>query len=235
MQSETLPKLDKYGYNTIARHIGLALFWGVILFLGAGTTDWAWGWVFTLNTLVCWIVLSLVLARRNPGLLNKRGHRARDMTGTKRWDWVLLSIYTVLQFALPFVAGLDYRYRWSAPVETWVALVGNALLIVSCALLAWAMSANKFFEGTVRMQQGQRVESGGPYRFVRHPGYTAVLLNFVATPLALGAWAAWIPALVGVVTFVIRTALEDRTLQAELPGYTAYTQRTRARLLPGVW
>jgi protein-S-isoprenylcysteine O-methyltransferase Ste14 len=56
-----------------------------------------------------------------------------------------------------------------------------------------------------------------------------------ATALALGSLWALIPAGIVVCLFVVRTALEDRTLQEELEGYKDYAQRVRYRLLPGVW
>jgi protein-S-isoprenylcysteine O-methyltransferase Ste14 len=97
------------------------------------------------------------------------------------------------------------------------------------------MASNPFFSEAVRIQEGHRVAERGPYRAVRHPGYAGACLGLVAQPLLLGSWPAWLPALLAVAAYVVRTALEDRTLQVELPGYGAYTQRTRYRLLPGVW
>jgi protein-S-isoprenylcysteine O-methyltransferase Ste14 len=90
---------------------------------------------------------------------------------------------------------------------------------------------------TVRIQsdRGHRVAASGPYRIMRHPGYVAVALHFIAVPLTVGSWVALIPALLGIVLFVVRTALEDRTLIAELPGYADYARQTRSRWLPGVW
>lgn len=90
------PRLDKYGYNCIARHIGLAVFICVPLFLGAGTLDWGWGWIYSITTLLGWIGLSVVLARENPELLNQQGKRTRQIgQGTKRWDWIILGVYTL--------------------------------------------------------------------------------------------------------------------------------------------
>jgi protein-S-isoprenylcysteine O-methyltransferase Ste14 len=54
-------------------------------------------------------------------------------------------------------------------------------------------------------------------------------------PLLLGSLWALIPAGLAAIGYVVRTALEDRTLQEELDGYKEYTQQTRYRLLPGVW
>jgi protein-S-isoprenylcysteine O-methyltransferase Ste14 len=229
--------LNKYGYNSIAQHITTAIITAVALFIGASTLGWTWGWVFSFATLAGWVGMSVVLVRANPELLNERGKRARSLEHTKRWDWVILSVYAVLVLVLPFVAGLDYRYGWSGPTPDAIKWLGIVLLLASFALLTWAMAANRFFEKTVRIQEkrGHQVATTGPYRYVRHPGYAAVILQFIATPLALGTWAALIPAGLGIALFVIRTALEDRTLQAELPGYTDFARQTRFRLLPGLW
>jgi protein-S-isoprenylcysteine O-methyltransferase Ste14 len=99
------------------------------------------------------------------------------------------------------------------------------------------MACNAFFAEGVRIQteRGHTVTSGGPYRYVRHPGYVGSILSQVATPFLLGSPWALIPSLASGALFVLRTYLEDKTLQAELPGYHEYAQKTRYRLLSGVW
>ena len=100
------------------------------------------------------------------------------------------------------------------------------------------MSVNTHFEKTVRIQhdRGHRVVDSGPYRIVRHPGYLGTIIGFVlATPLLLGSWWAFAPAVVAAAFLVVRTALEDRTLNKELDGYQTYTQNVRYHLLPGAW
>jgi protein-S-isoprenylcysteine O-methyltransferase Ste14 len=101
----------------------------------------------------------------------------------------------------------------------------------------WALSSNAFFVATVRIQadRGQTVVSGGPYRYVRHPGYLGSILLHLGVPFLLGSLWALIPGFVAVLVMVVRTALEDRTLRAELSGYEEYAERVRYRLLPGVW
>ncbi len=232
------PKVNIYGVNAIGKHIGQAVFTAVLLFLGAGSLDWGWGWVFAAVYTACWIGLSIALALGNPELLNQRGQRVKQATvGTPKWDLVLLAIYFVMILVQPLVAGLDWRNAWSAPVAPLLHGIGNLLMILGFALMTWSMIANRYFEPTVRMQEsrGHQVVTGGPYRFVRHPGYAGVILQFLALPMAVGAWAALIPGAVGIAVFVIRTALEDRALHEELPGYAAYAQQTRYRLIPGVW
>ena len=120
----------------------------------------------------------------------------------------------------------------------WFWALGVALYLFCVFILTWAMSVNTYFEKTVRIQhdRGHRVIDSGPYRIVRHPGYLGTIFGFaLAGPLLLGSWWAFVPAVIAVVCLVIRTVLEDRTLQKELDGYDAYTQNVRYRLLPGVW
>jgi protein-S-isoprenylcysteine O-methyltransferase Ste14 len=231
-------RLDKYGYNSIGKHIvGGAIMTAVLLFLGAGTLQWDWGWAFIAVTFIGWMALSLVLARVNPELLNARGKRFKALTGTKRWDWIITLSYSALVLLTPFVAGLDYANGWSAPSSDAIKIVGLALLLLGFGVLTWAMAVNRFFEATVRIQtqRGHQVVASGPYRYVRHPGYIGVMLQMIAVPLSLGMFAALIPALITVALFIVRTALEDRALIAELPGYADFAQRTRYRLVPGLW
>jgi protein-S-isoprenylcysteine O-methyltransferase Ste14 len=101
----------------------------------------------------------------------------------------------------------------------------------------WAMLVNSFFDSHVRIQteRGHHVVTTGPYAIVRHPGYVSGIMLILSLPLMLESWWALIPACVGAASFVVRTALEDLTLQAELDGYAEFTQQTRYRLLPGIW
>ena len=111
------------------------------------------------------------------------------------------------------------------------------VFVLGMGLFDWAMLSNRFFSGTVRIQEdrGHTVVADGPYRVVRHPGYVGMIVMFVLPPLVLGSLWALIPAGLAALATVIRTALEDKTLQVELPGYAEYAQRTRYRLLPRVW
>lgn len=235
--TQTKPKLDKYGYNAIARHLFMGVMIGVLIFLGAGTVEWGWGWIAAISTFAGWLFMSLVLMSVNPELLNQRGKRGKDLVGTKQWDWILLTLYGILTLVLPFVGGLDFRYGWMLHDSVALMLLGNLLILGGFALLTWAMSVNRNFEATVRIQEqrGHHVISSGPYQYVRHPGYSGVLLSTIGTALALGGIAVWLPVLATVIVFVIRTYLEDTTLQRELPGYSDFAEQTRYRLLLGIW
>ena len=140
-------------------------------------------------------------------------------------------------FPLVIVAGLDHRYGWSPELPIWIILLGFILIMLGYAFAAWAMAENRFFSSVVRIQteRGHQVCDGGPYRIVRHPGYAGSILALPGIVLALSSAWTLIPAAAALIIAVIRTALEDQTLQEELPGYRDYAQRIRYRLLPGVY
>ncbi|MBZ0298331.1 MAG: isoprenylcysteine carboxylmethyltransferase family protein [Anaerolineae bacterium] len=228
-------QITKWGYNTISKQVFSPIILGVVMFALAGTTDWLWGWVFNVVHLLAWVMMTVVLIRWNPELLNARGKR---QAGAKGWDYVVLMIYGIAWIVMIVLGALDRRYGWTGPISPVWYVLGNALILIGFALTSWAMAVNRNFEVAVRIQddRGHHVISSGPYRYVRHPGYTGVIIAFYfGMPLALGSWPAAVMALIGLVSIVIRTALEDRTLQKELPGYTEFTRQTRSRLIPRVW
>ena len=222
----------------IPRIVSIAVVTGLFVwgfFTVAGRWDWMAGWWYlgllvtteTLNDLAVW--------RWNPGLLTRRG---RFGAGTETWDYVCLGVFGLSFLAVLVVGALDSgRYGWSAMPPVLVS-TGALLHIAGQSLLSWAMVANPFFEKTARLQreQGQRVVDRGPYRFVRHPGYLGTIVGFVlGTPLLLGSWWAFVPAILAIASLIIRTALEDRMLACGLPGYAAYSGRVAYRLIPKVW
>jgi protein-S-isoprenylcysteine O-methyltransferase Ste14 len=177
--------------------------------------------------------------RRHPGLLAER-HRVRfeDTTEVKPWDKVLAPLMAVsISFPLFIVAGLDHRWGWSPVFPTWLNILGLVMVSVGYALAVWALVENPFFSSTVRVQweRGHVVCDTGPYRIVRHPGYAGNMLPLAGIALALGSLWTLIPAVVAFIIAVIRTRLEDRTLQEELPGYRDYARRVRYRLIPGIY
>lgn len=209
----------------------------LVLFLCAG--DWGWwqAWVFTLLFLAAGIGGRLWAERKHPGLLAERA-TSESAEGVKPWDKVLAPLMAVgTSFPLLIVAGLDHRFEWSPRFSLWLNLVGLGLIVLGYAFGTWALAENRFFSGTVRIQteRGHQVCDSGPYRVVRHPGYAG---NVVPLPgLVLGLSSLWtiIPAVIALVIVVVRTSLEDRTLQEELSGYKEYAQRVRYRLFPGIY
>ena len=104
-------------------------------------------------------------------------------------------------------------------------------------LTTWAMLVNRFFSRAVRLQldRGQQVVTSGPYRLVRHPGYSGGLLLLLSAGFALGSWIAMTPILLMLPLMVRRTLIEESMLANALPGYADYVQRVRSRIVPGIW
>ncbi len=212
------------------------LAYGLLLLGAAGRLDWLWGWVLLGVLLLVLLAHPLLVGRANPAALAAR-EQGMWAAGVKRWDKPITAFAGMGMLLIWLVAGLDVRWGWSPPLPLAVHLAGLALTVLGHAGFLWAMAVNPFFAQGVRVQseRGHHVISRGPYRWLRHPGYAATIVAHLATPPLLGSLYAWLPAAALAALFVLRTALEDRTLCAELPGYRSYARRTRARLLPWLW
>jgi protein-S-isoprenylcysteine O-methyltransferase Ste14 len=203
----------------------------VILFVSSGRLDWMWVWVYFGVGVAIMGINTLVLPKE---LVAERGEPRENV---KYWDRVLTTLNIVPTLAVLIVAGLDERFGWSPELAVPIHVLGVFCMILGQGLFTWAMASNKFFSTAVRIQMDRQhvVASGGPYRYVRHPGYVGYVVSNLAMPLILGSLWALVPGVVVAYIFVVRTALEDNTLQEELEGYKEYAQQVRYRLLPGIW
>ncbi|MFH1408668.1 MAG: isoprenylcysteine carboxylmethyltransferase family protein, partial [Nanoarchaeota archaeon] len=105
------------------------------------------------------------------------------------------------------------------------------------SFFSWAEYTNSYFSSVVRIQKdrGQKVCQEGPYKYIRHPGYVGANLLWPSMGLIFGSAWSLIPSGILFVLTIVRTSLEDKTLQKELKGYKAYAKKVKYRLLPGVW
>lgn len=206
---------------------------GVALFWSAGRLDWWPAWD-ALAILGGWCAGMTVLVARDPALLAVRMSKARGAPG---WDAAIVASLGLVALFRYVTAGLDQRYGWTDPFPPAVPLAAFVVGALGYALFLWAAAANRFFSELVRIQteRGHTVVTGGPYRFVRHPAYAGTLLFELTASFLLGSWPSLIFSALSSFLLILRTSLEDCTLQAELTGYTGYASRVRARLLPGVW
>jgi protein-S-isoprenylcysteine O-methyltransferase Ste14 len=156
--------------------------------------------------------------------------------GVMQWDKPIVTWLMLGPMVACLVAGLDARRNGIDPTKSKIFL-GYVLAIAGSALTLAAMTVNRFYTPVVRIQseRGHKVAESGPYRVVRHPGNLGNVVLNVATPLMLASHWAWIPAGLSILLIILRTTMEDRMLRLELPGYREFAQRTRSRLLPGVW
>jgi protein-S-isoprenylcysteine O-methyltransferase Ste14 len=202
-----------------------------------GDFGWSQAWVYSLLIVAAGVGGRIGAERRHPGLLAER-QNIEKAKGAKAWDKVLAPLMALsVGFPLVIVAGLDHRFGWSPVFPLRLIVLGFILIALGYAFAVWALVENRFFSGVVRIQvdRGHVVCDSGPYRIVRHPGYAGNILPLLGIVLALGSLWTLIPAAVALIIAVIRTALEDRTLQEELPGYQEYARRVRYRLFPGIY
>ena len=217
----------------IVVHLSIPL----LLFVCAGDIGWWQAWVYSLLFVAAGLGGRFLAERRHPGLLAER-QSIDNIQTVKTWDKVLAPLMALsLGLPLVIVAGLDHRFDWSPAFPLWLILIGFFLIAFGYAFAVWALVENRFFSSVVRIQtdRGHVVCDSGPYRIVRHPGYAGNILPLLGIVLALSSLWTLIPAAVALVIAVIRTALEDRTLQEELPGYKEYARRVRYRLFPGIY
>lgn len=198
---------------------------------------WWQAWIYSLLVVAAGIGGRIWAEQLHPGLLAERAG-VDEAPGVKAWDRVLGPLLALsVGFPMFIVAGLDHRYRWSPVFPIWLNVLGLILIALGYAFAVWAMAENRFFSSMVRIQtdRGHVVCDSGPYRIVRHPGYAGNILPLPGIVLALGSVWTLIPAAIALIIAVVRTALEDRTLLEELPGYQEYARRVRYRLVPGLY
>jgi len=215
----------------------LHLIFPMILFICAWDIGWWQAWIYSLLFFSAGIGGRIWAEQRHPGLIAER-QNIKNIQNAKAWDKVLAPLMAVsLSFPMVIVAGLDHRYNWSPEFPLWLNVIGFILIAFGYAFAVWAVVENRFFSSVVRIQteRGHVVCDTGPYRFVRHPGYAGNILPLFAIVLALGSVWTLIPAAMATIIAVIRTVLEDQTLQEELLGYRDYAQRVRYRLFPGIY
>jgi protein-S-isoprenylcysteine O-methyltransferase Ste14 len=209
----------------------------LLLFVCAGDLGWWQAWVYSVLIVAAGVGGRILAERRHPGLMAER-QSIEKFQDAKAWDKVLAPLTALsIGYPLMIVAGLDHRFGWSPVFPLWLILIGIFLIALGYAFSVWAFVENRFFTTVVRIQKerGHVVCDSGPYRIVRHPGYAGNILPLPGIVLALSSLWTLIPSAVALVIIVIRTALEDRTLQEELPGYQEYARRVRYRLFPGIY
>lgn len=235
-------KVNQHGYEKVGvlnwiKLVLTYLLMPLVLLLIGWDLAWWQGWLYSVLFLAIGIGSRVLAEKRHPGLMVERGKFGKDQN-VKPWDKVLAPLMAIsVSFPLFIVAGLDHHFGWSPAFPIWLNILGFILITFGYAFASWAIIENRFFSSVTRIQKerGHVVCDSGPYRIVRHPGYAGNIPPLAGIVLALGSVWTLIPAIIALIIAVIRTVLEDKTLQEELPGYRDYVRRVRYRLIPGVF
>ncbi|MGA2112496.1 MAG: isoprenylcysteine carboxylmethyltransferase family protein [Anaerolineales bacterium] len=219
----------------VAETVGIFTIFGLALFLPAGTLAWPAGWIWLLLFFSFFVGVQIWLYRHDPGLLQERLHLGTS--DQQSWDKALFTLTESILIAWLVFSSLDGgRFHWSA-LPVGLQAVGGLLLLSSFCLLFLTFRENSYASVAVRVQseRGQTVISTGPYRHIRHPMYSAILIFVLGTTLLLGSAYGLILGLIAVALFGRRAVLEERMLVKQLPGYAEYESRVRYRFIPHVW
>jgi protein-S-isoprenylcysteine O-methyltransferase Ste14 len=206
-----------------------------LLFWPAGTLQYWQGWAFLVLSLGFPIGTTIYFYQRDPELLARRMLTRENVSAQK----IIMRLLRVLYLYALIFAGLDYRSGWTrthtGPVPWWLTLLALAFILAGNFWFIAVLKANRFASSIIQVETGQSIAATGPYRFVRHPMYSGVILTWLATPLALGSLVT-LPLFTLVIPIIIWRLLdEEKLLRRELPGYAEYCQRTPCRLIPHVW
>lgn len=220
--------------TVIIQTILTTLFCLAAIFVPAGTLRWTEAWLFIILYAAAVTAALLWMKKKAPDLLKERMRRKKDV---KSWDKIIMALYSFFLILILILPGLDaVRFKWSN-VPLYAKVLAFIGYVPGSALAFWAMRENAFLSDVVRIQEdrGHTVCTTGPYKYVRHPMYVGVILIMLCFPISLGSFYTLIPAVIIMILFSVRTALEDKTLREELPGYKEYAQSVRYRLIPGIW
>jgi protein-S-isoprenylcysteine O-methyltransferase Ste14 len=233
MAIDIMESENKIRLEFVVKSLAGVVLTALLLFLPAGMLAWPWAWAYLVIDM---LVIGLTALLVDPELIAERNQRRH--ADQKAWDRALFGAFgLIIGLLIPLLAGFNVRYDWQPSISSTVQVGALIVYILGWGIHLWSMIANRFFSQVVRIQtdRQQQVVSSGPYRWLRHPGYLGGILLTVSGPLMLGSFWATLAGLVGGVLLIVRTALEDRDLRAELGGYIEYAKRVRWRLLPGIW
>ncbi|MGH6811749.1 MAG: methyltransferase family protein [Methylocella sp.] len=207
-----------------------------LLFGSAGTLAWRAAWAILVLFFGASLLITRALARDDPALLDER-MKPLFQKGQPLWDKIIMASFVVSSAFWLTLMGLDAgRFRWSS-MPALVQWLGAAGILISMWMVSRVLQANPFLANVVRIQaeRGHKVVTKGPYAFVRHPFYAAILLLLPSAALMLGSWLGVAAEILLAGVLVLRTALEDRELYRRLDGYADYARRVRYRLVPWLW
>jgi protein-S-isoprenylcysteine O-methyltransferase Ste14 len=161
------------------------------------------------------------------------GEAVREEKGDRSF-WGILPGFLVVFFAPP----VEWMVLQAVlPRTLWMQVAGLILILVALALLIWARSHIRgLYSGHVEVQAGHRLVVSGPYRLIRHPGYSGFLLLALGIALGYSSWIGLlaIPLLL-LPGLAYRMSVEEKLLLEQFgEEYLAYKKITR-KLVPGIW
>ena len=221
---------SKLLFTVISRLIAGVLMFALLFFLQAGTWRYWQAWMYIGILIIPMFFVLAYFMKHDPALLERR-MKMREERKEQRKIIQVSGLAFVLAYILP---GFDIRYGWSN-VPAWVCILAALMVFLSYMLVFRTMQVNSFLSRVIEVAEGQKVIDTDVYSIVRHPMYVGMIILYVLSPLVLGSYWALIPALTIIPVIIARIADEEIALEQELPGYKAYKQKVKFRLIPFIW
>ena len=216
--------------SALTKFLAGLILMGLVLFLPAGTFAYMNAWLFLGLLFIPMLVLGVALFVKAPELLEKR-LQSKEKERTQKGVVAVSGLMFLGSFIL---AGLDFRFGWTS-VPNWLIIVAAVVLLASYGMYGEVMRENAYLSRTVEVQENQKVIDTGLYGVIRHPMYTATIFLFLAIPIVLGSFAAFVVMLSYPVAIVARIKNEEQVLEQGLQGYTEYKKKVKYRLIPLLW
>jgi protein-S-isoprenylcysteine O-methyltransferase Ste14 len=204
-----------------------------LLFIPAGTLDYWQAWIFLAVYFASSVAITLYLVKNDPKLLARR-MRGGPMAEKEPAQKIIMALTSLGFIGIFVIAALDHRFAWSHMPPS-VALAGDGLMLLGWLAIFFVFKENTFAASTIELASDQKVISSGPYALVRHPMYAGGLVMLFGMPVALGSWWGVLVLVATMPALIWRLFDEEKFLARNLPGYVAYQEKVRYRLIPLLW
>ncbi len=213
--------------------VWLIIIMALLFFIPAGTFNYWQAWVYLIIFGTSSLLITLFLMKKDMELL-KRRINAGAAAENERSQKIIQAFAQMIFIGIMIIPGFDHRFAWSdVPVN--LVIAGDVFVILGFFIVFLVFKENSFTSAIIEIAEDQKVISTGPYKFVRHPMYSGALLLLIFTPLALGSFWSFPFVILMIIIIIYRLLDEEKFLSKNLPGYEAYCQKTRFRLVPRVW
>ena len=203
------------------------------LFLPAWTINYPEAWVFLAVFFFPVFAITIYLIKRDPKLLARRVN-AGPGAEKERSQMILQSLAAIAFMMIFAISAIDHRCKWST-VPVYLVVAGDILVVLGLLIVFFVFRENSFASATIEVGVKQPVISTGPYGLVRHPMYFGSFVMLSGAPLSLGSWWGLLSVIPIMFIIVWRLLDEEIFLEENLPGYSAYRNTVKYRLLPFIW